>query len=139
MSSFSVCPWTVTHQASLSMGFSRQQYWSGLPFPVPGDRLHPGIEPRSPALQVDALPSEPPGKPHFFFLIHSIVVFNLLVSYPYLLLSHTCFLYYLSSTFHYNIPELLIVCETLFHFLKLRTLTSHSLITIFCSSRSWLS
>ena len=55
--------WTVVYQASLSMGFSRQEYWSGLPFPSPGDLPDPGIEPRSPALQADALPSEPPGKP----------------------------------------------------------------------------
>ena len=45
------------------MGFSRQEYWSELPFPLPKDLPHPEIEPRSPALQVDALPSEPPGKP----------------------------------------------------------------------------
>ena len=44
------------------MGFSKQEYWSGLPFPSPGDLPDPGIEPRSPALQADALPSEPPGK-----------------------------------------------------------------------------
>ena len=56
-------PWTVAYQASLSMGFSRQEYWSGLPFPSPGDLPDPGIEPESPALQADALPSEPPGKP----------------------------------------------------------------------------
>ena len=56
-------PWTVVYQASLSMGFSRQEYWSGLPFPSPGDLPDPGIKPRSPALQADALPSEPPGKP----------------------------------------------------------------------------
>ena len=54
-------PWTVAHQASLSMGFSRQEHWSGLPFPSPGDLPDPGIEPRSPTLQADALPSEPPG------------------------------------------------------------------------------
>ena len=138
MSSFSVCPWTVAHQASLSMGFSRQEYWSGLPFPASGDHSHPGMEPRSHTLQVDALPSDSPGKPQFFFNTY-IVAFNLLVSYPYLLLSHACFLYYLSSTFHYSIPELLIVCETPFHFWKHRTLTSHSLITIFYSSRSLLS
>ena len=52
-------PWTVAHQAPLSMGFSRQEYWSGLPFPSPGDLPDPGIEPRSPALQADALTSEP--------------------------------------------------------------------------------
>ena len=45
------------------MGFSRQEYWSGLPFPSPGDFPDPGIEPRSPALRADTLPSEPPGKP----------------------------------------------------------------------------
>ena len=56
-------PWTVAHQAPLSTGFSRQDYWSGLPFPSPGDLPDPGIEPRSPALQADALTSEPPGKP----------------------------------------------------------------------------
>ena len=56
---------TVAYQAPPSMGFSRQEYWSGLPFPSPGDLLpNPGIEPGSPALQADALPSEPPGKPN---------------------------------------------------------------------------
>ena len=49
-----VTPWTVAYQASPSMGFSRQEYWSGLPFPSPGDIHDPGIEPRSPALQADA-------------------------------------------------------------------------------------
>jgi len=47
----------------MSMGFSRQEYWSGLPFPSPGDLPNPGIEPRSPALQADVLTPEPPGKP----------------------------------------------------------------------------
>ena len=56
-------PWTVADQAPLSMGFFRQGCWSGLPFPSPGDLPDPGIEPRSPTLQADALPSEPPGKP----------------------------------------------------------------------------
>ena len=63
-------PWTVAHQAPLvahqappSMGFSRQGYWSGLPFPSPGDLPDPGIEPSSPVMQADALTSEPPGKP----------------------------------------------------------------------------
>ena len=56
-------PWTVAHQAPLSIGFSRQGYWSGLPFPFPGDLLDPGIEPGSSALQADTLPFEPPGKP----------------------------------------------------------------------------
>ena len=56
-------PWTVTCQAPPSMGFSRQEYWSGLPVPSPGDLSDPGIEPRSPAFQADALTSRPPGKP----------------------------------------------------------------------------
>ena len=56
-------PWTVAHQAPPSMGFSRQGYWSGLPFPSPGDLPDPGIEPSSPVMQADALTSEPPGKP----------------------------------------------------------------------------
>ena len=56
-------PWTVAYQAPPSMGFSRQECWSGLPFPSPGDLPDPGIKPGSPALQADALPSEPPGTP----------------------------------------------------------------------------
>ena len=52
-------PWAVAHQALLSMGLPRQEYWSGLPFPCPGDLPNPGIKPGSPALQADALPSEP--------------------------------------------------------------------------------
>ena len=58
-------PWTVPRQASLSMGFSRQEYWSGLPFPSPGDLPNPGIEsmsPVSPALQADSFNAEPSGK-----------------------------------------------------------------------------
>ena len=64
-----VTPWTVAHQAPLSMGFSRQEYWSGLPFPSPGDLPNPGIKPGSPALQADSLPSEPPCKPLFLVRI----------------------------------------------------------------------
>ena len=59
--------WTIARQAPQSMGFSRQEYWSGLPFPLPGDLPHSGMEPVSPvspALQADSLPSEPLGKPH---------------------------------------------------------------------------
>ena len=60
-----VTPWTIACQASLYLGFSRQEYWDGLPFPSPGVFPNPGIEPGSPALQADALPSEPPGKPRY--------------------------------------------------------------------------
>ena len=58
-------PWTVAHQAPLSREFSRQEDWSGLPCPPPGDLSEPGIEPRSPALQADSSPSEPPGNPEW--------------------------------------------------------------------------
>ena len=57
-------PWTVAYRAPQSMEFSRQEYWSGLPFPSPGDLPNPGIEPGSPALQADALLSEPPLRGH---------------------------------------------------------------------------
>ena len=59
------CVWlcvTVAHKVPLSMGFSRQEYWSGLPFPSPGDLPNPGIEPRPPAWEADSLVSEPPRK-----------------------------------------------------------------------------
>ena len=60
-----VTPWTVAYQAPLSMGFSRQEYRSGFPFPSPGDLPNPGSEPGSPAFQADTLPSEPPVKPYY--------------------------------------------------------------------------
>ena len=56
-------PWTAAYKAPQSMGFSRQEYWSGLSFPSPGDLPDPGIEPRSPELEADTLTSEPTGKP----------------------------------------------------------------------------
>ena len=65
---FVVTPWTVAHQAPLSMGSSGQEYWSGLPFPSSRDLPDPGIEPRSPVLQVDSLLSEPPGKPVIYHI-----------------------------------------------------------------------
>ena len=58
-----VTPWTVAYQVPPSMEFSRQEYWSGLPLPSPGNLPNPGIEPGYPALQADALLSEPRGKP----------------------------------------------------------------------------
>jgi len=59
-----VTPWTVDYQAPQSMECSRQEYWSGLPFPSPGDLPDPGIEPGSPALLANTLPSEPPRGPN---------------------------------------------------------------------------
>ena len=79
-----VTPWTAAYQALRSMGFSRQEYWSGLPFPSPGDLPNPGIEPRSPALQTDTLPSEPLGKPlviltgYLNILLYIFLYFNFL-------------------------------------------------------------
>ena len=58
--------WTVACQAPMSVGFSRQEFWSGLPCPPPGDLPNPRIKPRSPASQVGSLPSEPPGKPPIY-------------------------------------------------------------------------
>ena len=75
-----VTPWTAAYQAPLSMVFSRQEYWSGLPFPSPGDLPDPGIEPGSPAFQVDALTSEPPGKPIIINIYLYILVFMFLFS-----------------------------------------------------------
>ena len=66
-------PWTVAYQAPPSMRFSRQEYWSGLPFPSPGDLPYPGIEPWSPALQADTLTSQPPGKPNKVHLVKAMV------------------------------------------------------------------
>ena len=58
-------PWTVAHQAPLSMGFPKQEYWNGLPFPSTGDLLDPGTEPESSALQADSLPAELSGKGYY--------------------------------------------------------------------------
>ena len=69
-------PWPVAHQLPPSMGFSRQEYWSELPFPSPGDLSDPGIEPGCPTLQADALPSAPPEKSKNFWLL--IVNFSLI-------------------------------------------------------------
>ena len=67
-------PWTVAYEVPPSVGFSRQEYWSGLPFLSPGDLPDPGIDPRSPALQADTLTSEPPGKP---FFVESAIIMRL--------------------------------------------------------------
>ena len=65
-----VTPWTVAHHAPLSVGFSRQEYWSELPCSPPGDLPHPGIKPRSPVLQADSLSAESQGKPFYSFTEH---------------------------------------------------------------------
>ena len=83
-----VTPWTVAHQAPLSMGFSRQEPWSGLPCPSPGDLPDPGIKPRSPAFQANYYPSEPSGKlkdkgirPFFFSFKWSLFLFTQILYY----------------------------------------------------------
>ena len=63
VSDYFVIPWTVARQAPLSLGFPRQEYWSGLPFPPSGDLPDPGIEPASPELAGGIFTTEPPGKP----------------------------------------------------------------------------
>ena len=63
-------PWTVAHQAPLSIGFSRQEFWSGLPFPPPEDLPNPGIKPKSPALRANALTSEPSSQPRALHTWH---------------------------------------------------------------------
>ena len=68
--------WTVAHQALPSMGFSRKEYWSGLPFPSPGDLPNPEIKPGFPALQADALTSELPGKPKASIKLEDVTVIN---------------------------------------------------------------
>ena len=65
----SATPWIIAHQAPLSMESSGQEYWNGLPFPFPGDLLNPRIKSRSPAIQEDSSPSQPPGKPKMKVLV----------------------------------------------------------------------
>ena len=110
VASNSATPWTVAHQTPLSMEFSRQEYWNGLPFPSPRDLPNSGIEPRSPALQVDYLPSEPPGEAPLLLLLswlpplglhtQSIACFPLLSasSISYLVRSLSCCVSLLSPT-----------------------------------------
>ena len=88
-----VTTWTVAYQAPQSVEFSRQEYWSGLSFPSPGDLPNPGIEPESPALQADALPSEPPGKPIYCINYHSVPYLETFGLLP-------CFFLFLFVCFH---------------------------------------
>ena len=74
--------WTVAHQAPLSMGFSRKQYRSELPFPTPGDLPNSGIESVSPALQVDSLPPAPPGNANYFLPCRVFFISQSILKYP---------------------------------------------------------
>ena len=71
----SATPWTIAHQAPWSMGFSRKEYWTGLSRPSPRYLPNSGIKPRSPSLQRDFLPSEPPGKPLVLISVYSLSIF----------------------------------------------------------------
>ena len=88
----SAITWTTACQAPLSIGFSRQGYWSGQPFPSLEDLLDPGIKPGSPALQADSLPSESPGKPNVNGRIHQIYKHNLFSHFPITILIICAFL-----------------------------------------------
>ena len=85
MSDSFVTPWTVASQAPLSMGFLRQEYWSGLPFPSPGDLPNPGIKPTSPALAGGFFTTEPPGK-----LLYIIIRKKMTAAYDHQLQKHQC-------------------------------------------------
>ena len=80
-------PWTVAHQAPLSMGFFRQKYWSGLPFPSPGNLPDAGIESGSPALQIDDLLTELLGKPLYYIYLVPYILYILFQFSGFLILS----------------------------------------------------
>ena len=100
-------PSTVTSQAPLSIKFSRQEYWNGQPFPSPEDLPDPEIEPISPALQADSLPSEPPGKPQLLLLICILILYlTILLNYCLYQFTVGCFsyhfqVYYLLKQFNF--------------------------------------
>ena len=109
--------WTVAHKAPLSLRLSRQEYWSGLPFPSQGDILDAGIEPRSPALQADSLPSEPPGKVAPFLcppLVKRMLV-DISVWASFMSLLHVtldwCFVRCFPSFIFHFLPHLFIWCS----------------------------
>ena len=156
-------PWMVAYQVPRSLEFSRQEYWSGLLFPSPGDHPNPGIEPGSPALQTDALPSEPLGKPtaltiqtckvmSLFFNMLSRFVIAFLPRSKHLLISWLQSLSALilepkkrksvpGSTFPLSIchevmgPDAMILVFWMFSF---KPLSSFSLIKRFFNSSKWL-
>ena len=118
----SATPWTIAHQAPLSMGFARQEYWSGLPFPSPGDRPNPGIDPRSPALRADALTSEPPGKHYTVFVLYFLFPDshqNFLHHFFFFLsLSHLLLLFWVHKTEVSSLSSLQIFILSSFQFLQ---------------------
>ena len=79
----SATAWTGAHQAPLSLEFSRQEYWNGLPFPSPGHLPNPGIKPGSPSLQADVLRSEPPGNPYIYTILPNREIYILFL-FPHL-------------------------------------------------------
>ena len=106
-------PWTVAYQAPPTMGFSRQEYWSGLLFPSPGDLPNPGIEPGSPTLEADALTSEPPGMYGIIVAIKSkwlIIPFSIFVAL--LIFQMICILVSMSIKVSYC--SCVIVCFSLY-------------------------
>ena len=89
MSDSLVTPWTIVHQAPLSMGFPRQEYWIGLPFPFPGDLLDPEITPTSPELVGGFFTTEPPGKPcSFFYNVIILLAFGIMAFYRCILIDN---------------------------------------------------
>ena len=108
----SATPWTVACQAPLYMEFLRQEYWSRLPFPTPGNLPNPGIKPGSPVMQTDSLPLASPGKPYTYTHIHTYI-YN----------THICYIYIFLYIHIYTFPEFL--------FNKLSSLVSnHYFITL---------
>ena len=98
-------PLTVAYQAPSSMEFSRQGCWSGLPFPSLGALPNPGIKPRSPALQADALPSEPPGKPE-------VCVCVLIAEFYSIVYMYCIFLIHLSANVHLSCFHVLAIVNS---------------------------
>ena len=83
-----VTPWTIAHQAPLSMEFPRQKYWRNLPFPAPRKLSNPRIEPASPSLQADSLLNESPGNPIYIFVFICICMYICIYIHNGILLSH---------------------------------------------------
>ena len=106
-------PMECSHQVPLSMGFSRQEYWSGLPFPSPGDIPDPGIEPGSPAVQADSLPSEPLGKPFSVLGVGFLVLSCSELTEPFSSKSHAFLLQW--KTFLYYFYPLTLIPSALDH------------------------